>query len=467
MQEDTVAGGIHKRGKRWHLRWVVPARYKGVEERREIHVSLKTDSESEARKRADAAMADLIEELEARLAGSGRREAEVRFKRTVAMAEAMGLTYRRAADLLAGPVDGLVDAVLRAKQEDPTGKKREVADAILGTAAEPVVMLSELPEVVEKIAAHDNRHKNATQMRKWRDGLLRATRNIVSEVGDKPALEFTRDDAAAHRRFLVERVKNKEIAASSAKKEITYSASMLKRFFIQNRGSYPNFYEGLSVSDKFEKPKSKLYLPVRWMRRVLLNMEAMAGLDEQTRDICLVVMETGCRQSEIFNLFPENIVLDSNIPYIDIANIEAGREVKNKSSPRRVPLLGLALSATRRHPLGFPFYRGNDYFSTYANSYFGKRNLWPIPEDEDEQDERDFVAQESESSKLKFSIGCLRHSWEYRAEKAGLNNINIAYTMGHNIALKKGRPVYGSPRELPTKKRLMEKIVLDVEDPWA
>ena len=445
MQEKSMAGGIHKRGKRWHLRWAVPARYKSVDDRREIHLSLKTDSETEARKRAESAMEALVEEMEARLSGDDQRLVEVKFKETVAFAEARGVSYKRAQELLSGPVDGLVEAVLRAKEEDPKAAKRQIADAFLGTAHEPVVMLSALPALIEEISQHDNRFKNSAQMRKWRNGNLKAIREIVAAIGDKPAIGFTREDANEHRNLLRRRVDKREITAATAKKSMTYATGVLKRFYEDLGKAYPAFYAGLTIRDRFAEEKSKKPLPDDWVRDVLLNEEKMKGLNEQARDIMLVILETGCRQSEIYNLTAEFIHLDAPIPHIDLKNVEGEREVKNKSAKRQIPLMGVALSAMRRNPTGFPRYRGKDNFSAAVNKYMKENKLWPGDG---------------------YTIGGLRHSWEARAKSAGYSNEDRAYLMGHSVAIARGRPVYGSEDELPTKMDMMKDFVFDVVDPW-
>lgn len=59
--------GITKRNGTWHLRMRVPRRYVGVEARMEIHRSLRTDSEREARARLPAAEAAVLAELDSRL----------------------------------------------------------------------------------------------------------------------------------------------------------------------------------------------------------------------------------------------------------------------------------------------------------------------------------------------------------------------------------------------------------------
>jgi hypothetical protein len=48
--------------------------------------------------------------------------------------------------------------------------------------------------------------------------------------------------------------------------------------------------------------------------------------------------------------------LDANIPYIDIRDGN-GREVKTRNAVRKIPLVGVALKAMRRHPNGFLDFR--------------------------------------------------------------------------------------------------------------
>ena len=67
---DFSAMSIAKRGRLYHLRRRVPRRYRGIEPRETVWISLHTDSESIARSKADRAWSQMIEAWEARLAGN-------------------------------------------------------------------------------------------------------------------------------------------------------------------------------------------------------------------------------------------------------------------------------------------------------------------------------------------------------------------------------------------------------------
>lgn len=81
---------------------------------------------------------------------------------------------------------------------------------------------------------------------------------------------------------------------------------------------------------------------------------ALDGLNDEARDVIYVVMETGCRPSEIANLSKTRIKLDADIPHIRIE--PEGRLLKTEHSGRDIPLVGRALEAMKRHRNGFPRY---------------------------------------------------------------------------------------------------------------
>jgi len=68
---------IAKRGRLYHLRRRVPRRYRSIEPRETVWISLHTDSETIARSKADRAWSQMIEAWEARLAGNSE-DAEAR-----------------------------------------------------------------------------------------------------------------------------------------------------------------------------------------------------------------------------------------------------------------------------------------------------------------------------------------------------------------------------------------------------
>jgi integrase len=63
--------------------------------------------------------------------------------------------------------------------------------------------------------------------------------------------------------------------------------------------------------------------------------------------ITLMLIEAGCRPSEIINLRIEDFHIDEPVPYISI-RARNDREVKTDTSGRDIPLVGISLEAARR-----------------------------------------------------------------------------------------------------------------------
>ena len=119
------------------------------------------------------------------------------------------------------------------------------------------------------------------------------------------------------------------------------------------------------------------------------------------------------------------------------------REVKNKITPRKVPLLGAALDAMKRHPNGFPRYRARGTFSAAANAYLKENGLLPQG----------------------VTIGGLRHSFESRLKSAGVDTDDRGELMGHSVKRIRGREHYGDAMSLEYKVELMSRITIPVQRP--
>lgn len=111
---------------------------------------------------------------------------------------------------------------------------------------------------------------------------------------------------------------------------------------------------------------------VEWVTQQILAPGALRFLDDEGRGIVLSAVETGGRPGELANLWPEDILLDAPVPYIEVRN---GHDPLGKR--RRIALVGVALAVFRKHPEGFPRYRGNDAALRALQSKV-KRKLFPL-----------------------------------------------------------------------------------------
>ncbi|MEM9228223.1 MAG: DUF6538 domain-containing protein [Pseudomonadota bacterium] len=99
---------IAKRGRLYHRRRRVPRRYRSIEPRKTVWISLHTDSETVARSKADRAWSQMIEAWEARLAGNSA-DAEARYD--AARDLARGFRYLDAGAVVKLSVEDVIERV--------------------------------------------------------------------------------------------------------------------------------------------------------------------------------------------------------------------------------------------------------------------------------------------------------------------------------------------------------------------
>jgi integrase len=452
MATVKASMGIVNRAGHWHLRYVVPKRYRAVEPRSQIWISLKTDSEKEAKRMAVEIERDLTARLEARLLSGGRDPGQVedRYRALVATANAMGLSYVQAGALLEGDPAELVRRLNLAAAQDPEARRAEVADAALGVVETPSLMLSGLAAKVIEVSAHENRYKNPRQMNDWENNMKRSLSTLQRALGrDVPVMSVGQAEARLHRKRLQERVAAGEITALTASKDLTYASGALRRYYEHLAlAEPPKPYAGVTIVDKFAEVSRKLEFSDEWIRAVLLTPGKLEALNAEARDALLVILETGCRQGEVLDLPAEDIHLDAAVPHFELRFVEGedGREIKNGASRRLVPLVGVALEAMKRHPQGFPRYRGKDSFSAAVNKHLRENGLMQSPE---------------------HTVGGLRHSWESRMKAAGYDNETRAEMMGHSMKAERGREVYGDTTDLEKRAAIAKAVMFQVPDPFA
>ena len=170
-----------------------------------------------------------------------------------------------------------------------------------------------------------------------------------------------------------------------------------------------------------------------WVKTKILASGALDGLHEEAQLIFKVLIETGCRPSEIANLEPEDIHLEAEVPFISIRP-KANRELKSRASKREVPLVGVALEAMHKAPNGFPHYKDkSSLLSASLMKAFKSRGLF-----------------EHEGQRI-YSF---RHAFEKLMLEGGLDYGLRCTLMGH----KNNRPEYGDGGSLEFRRTELMKI---------
>jgi len=268
-------------------------------------------------------------------------------------------------------------------------------------------------------------------------------------IGNKPIADVDRNDALKFYRHLMAKVAPKEESP-------THSASYGRRQIRQVRLFYHEYYrhigekdranpfDGLNFKKTEQKPRPSFTL--QWIKDRILTKGALAGLNDEERAIVLILIDTGARLSEICNLTKERIHLEVPVPHIEIAPcFEEGkqREIKTRSSIRKIPLIGLSLAALTKFPNGFPRYQDKENsLSGTLNKFFRENGLFEVK---------------------RQTIYSFRHSFEDRMKEAGIDHELRCRLMGHNI----DRPEYGTGGSLEWQHRELQKIEIPFDPTTA
>jgi hypothetical protein len=214
------------RGRTLQLRRRVQERYRSVEPRGVIWISLHTDSETIARSKAALAWAQLIEAWEARLAGD-TGDAAARHEAAQALARVRGFRYLDVAKVAELPAAELL-ARIEALERGRVAPNAQEAAALLGTVPSPEITLEKALDLYWTLAREKTLGKSEDQLRRWKNPRVKAVRNFVEIIGNKPIGAITRDDLLDFRQHWLERIEAGEVTPNSANKDLIHLGDILK-----------------------------------------------------------------------------------------------------------------------------------------------------------------------------------------------------------------------------------------------
>ncbi len=429
---------LKRRGARWHYVRRVPKEYEFFDKRGTVYKSLKTESLELARAKRDA-LVEADDQYWLSVVMSGDMSTEVALK-TYASAQrralAKGFVYTPAQDL--ADIATLAEIMKRLKSipTDPVPDKKE-ADAVLGLVNRPSVKISQAMNLYcEEIAVGDLLGKSEEQKKSWRKVKMRALKNFIKINGDLPMHEITRDHARKYYNWWAGRVAPKQgikpLTANSANRDIGNIRKLYREFWIyEGDENRQNPFRNLSFAKQPSKDVpcyTDEFVGTRFLEPGVFN-----GLNADATLLVYAMIETGCRPSELSNILPENIILDAEVPYIQIRS-RSDRQLKASASSRDIPLVGCALEAFKRAPHGFPRYRDKgNILSKAIMDGLRVRGLQPTPD---------------------HRLYSLRHSFEKRMLEAGLDYGLRCLLMGH----KNSRPSYGDGGSMTYRRDELLKI---------
>ena len=420
---------ILKRGNVYHYNRRVPTYLRGYHEKEIIRISLKTDSYTEACKKA-VKMDHQIEVYWQGLLLTGSKHSTAEYRKAVLLAQQRGFAYKESSELGHETIDGLVQRMELAETE-----RSFQTDVALGAFNKPRLYLSDALENFWPLISERLLNMSPNQIRKWRNPRIKAVKNFIQVVGDMPLDELTKKDTLAFKDWWVQRIKVDNLSANSANKDMGKLKDVLSVVseYHDLEIDIPSLFTRTSIKEAFKRERQPF--ETQHLVTILLSPSALAGLNKQARYFLYAMAETGARGSELVELRAEDIRLDHLIPHIEIKD-RLTKKLKTPFSNRTIPLVGFALEAFKCCPDGFSNYRDRfDSLSNLLNKYLRTHSLLPS---------------------VNHSVYSLRHSFQDRLTSVNTPDRVQAQLMGHKFA----RPEYGKGSTLELKKEWMNKICL-------
>ena len=312
--------GITEDRGRFYFVMRVPKRYQNVDTRSQVRQALHTDSRSEAIRKAPAIEEQFIAYWEDLLTGNDA-DAKSRWDTARRLAASKGFIYKPIEDLASGPIE---DLLARLEAIAPKGElsSPNVVSAVLGTAEAPRPVLSTVVQEFFELTRDRLKGKSPDQIKRWQNPRLRAARNFIGQIADKPIGDITREDALAFRAWWSDRVEG-GMDSSSANKDFGHLSDLFRTWCELKGHNLDNPFTRL----RFQEGEKKTGAPFSpdWITNRLLAKSAFAGLGDDARDIFLVMINTGARPSEIIDANPEDYSVDAPIPCSQSNPIHSGR----------------------------------------------------------------------------------------------------------------------------------------------
>ena len=201
----------------------------------------------------------------------------------------------------------------------------------------------------------------------------RAVSNLIDAVGDKPIDRYSRKDVNLLRDQLFDR----GLSKTSIKRLFGTIRAMVN--FVGREHGLPvsNTFSGIYLGEDTHRAETRrLPIPLSDIRFVQKQCEQV---NDECRWLIALISDTGMRLSEAAGLHKEAVVLDDEYPHI-VLKPHPWRRLKNMSSERTVPLVGVALWAAKRAiqstSTDFLFPRYCDETICKSNSASATLNKW-------------------------------------------------------------------------------------------
>jgi integrase/uncharacterized protein YcgL (UPF0745 family) len=201
--------------------------------------------------------------------------------------------------------------------------------------------------------------------------------SVIEVLGDRPINDYASSEAGKLRDVLLD----KGLAVTSIKRMFGSVKAIINLAMAEHGIEGRNPFASIYMPD--EMPEERQPIPLEAIRRI--QSDCMA-VDDEKRWLLALISDTGMRLSEAAGLARDDIVVDTDVPHINVRP-HPWRRLKTKGSERLVPLVGASLWAAMRvqkHDSSYAFPRYCDGQTCNANSASAALNKWLKPRvDED------------------------------------------------------------------------------------
>lgn len=398
---------LMQRGGIWHLRRRVPERFKKLEPRKTICLTLRTDDREVAAQRAVQFWDEQLAEWEVGVA-VGKRDSTDQVPKARALAERRGYRFLEPYKIARLTIPEIVERVEEA--HDKLGRPiPALVAALLGSAQPPPLTVSRALELFWGLTTDRTYRKTPSQLIKWQNSRKKAVNFFIKTVGDFKLEELTADDFLEYRDAQWLRVKHEGIKSSTVNKEIGQFLNIL--WTIRDRFQLDLVLPGKHFKlAELDRHTTRPPFSTSWIQSKIMAPEALSKLNTQARCLLLGMINTGYRPSEGAWLLADDIVLDAQIPHIKIH--DEHRVLKTHYSNRIIPLSGISLEAFRQCPNGFQRYRDSSTVTNTVNKFLRTNDLRETP---------------------RHTMYSLRHSFEDRLLNLDLDERVRRDLMGHKL----------------------------------
>lgn len=254
----------------YYLRKRVPAQFATVEARKEIWVSLKTDSKTIAQEKAVAIWETFSAAWEAGLRGDSL-DASERFSAAHGIARSRGFKYMLVQDIADLPLEKLLERV-EALQAGDLQTSMAQAPAVLGLVPKPSIRVSDALEEYWEFSRDQLLGKSKDQIRRWENPRKKAIRNFINVVGDIKLSDISANHMLEFRGWNSERIQDGEITGGTGNKELLLFGHILKTVNDLKSLKLDLFLKSLKPFKASEKNRDRPFRTNRFWKDYLLKM---------------------------------------------------------------------------------------------------------------------------------------------------------------------------------------------------